>query len=125
MVKAENNIGASGASLCATATTFCDHPWGEAVIYTNSTVAYGIVTIDGEPAEENDMVGVFVGEPVDDIQCAVVGDFDRSTYLDPAVPVVGVDDQDRRQWPRRHVPGLGAFSGGADQHVGAVETAPI
>ena len=32
------------------------------VVYTNSTTAYGVVTIDGIPASEGDIVAAFVGE---------------------------------------------------------------
>ncbi|MCF7911211.1 MAG: tandem-95 repeat protein [Candidatus Cloacimonetes bacterium] len=35
-------------------------PWTP-VVYTNSTIAYGIVTIDGEPAGAGDQVAAFVG----------------------------------------------------------------
>ena len=60
IVKATNTVGTSDASSCEEATTFCMHTWGEPVIYTNSTTAYGIVTIEGEPASEHDIIGVFV-----------------------------------------------------------------
>jgi hypothetical protein len=35
-------------------------PW-TSVVYTNSTIAYGIVTIDGDPAGAGDQVAAFVG----------------------------------------------------------------
>ncbi|MCF7921049.1 MAG: tandem-95 repeat protein [Candidatus Cloacimonetes bacterium] len=47
-------------------TTF-PRPWN-VVYYTNSTVAYGEVTIDGVPADINDEVGAFVNE-----ECRAIG----------------------------------------------------
>ncbi|MBI9066094.1 MAG: Ig-like domain-containing protein [Salinivirgaceae bacterium] len=62
VVKAVNVAGASGVSDCVAATTQCEHPWGEPVIYPNSTTAYGIVTIEGEQADASDLVAVFVND---------------------------------------------------------------
>ena len=49
------------------------------VIYTNSTTAYGVVTIDGTAASQGDIVGTFVGE-----ECRAVGDIiinDGTAYV--------------------------------------------
>lgn len=63
IVKGVNNAGPSAASICVNVTTFCEHPWGVPVTYNhNPTFAYGIVTIDGQPATEDDLVGIFVGD---------------------------------------------------------------
>jgi len=78
-VKAENNVGLSAASACVSETTFCAHNWGDVTIYPNSTTAYGIVTIDGEPASDGDLVSVFVGG-----ECRGIGDvilYDEVAYV--------------------------------------------
>lgn len=71
-VKAENSAGLSDASDCVSETTFCVDTWGDAIIYSNSTVAYGIVTIEGSPASEYDIVGVFVGDECRSISEVVI-----------------------------------------------------
>jgi len=38
------------------------NPGWKRVNYTNSTIFTGIVTVDGEPASEGDLIGVFVGD---------------------------------------------------------------
>ncbi len=48
-------------------STFAQPNWTP-VIYTNNTVAYGIVTINGNPATVNDLVGAFVNN-----ECRAVG----------------------------------------------------
>lgn len=42
-------------------SSVCADPFGPVVTYTNSTTAYGVVTVDGLPATESDIVGVYVG----------------------------------------------------------------
>lgn len=62
IVKAENQAGLSVASNCVSEETFCNHPWGSIITYGNQLItSYGIVTIDGNPASEDDKVGVFSG----------------------------------------------------------------
>ena len=62
IVKAKNDIGYSVASNCVTAETLCSYSWGSPIVSGgNSTTAYCIVTIDNQPASENDLVGAFVG----------------------------------------------------------------
>jgi hypothetical protein len=56
-----------------------DGPNWTPVIYTNSTIIYGTVQIEGIPADENDRVGVFVGP-----ECRAVADVvisDRHTAV--------------------------------------------
>jgi len=49
-------------SIMLTNHTYAAMPdWQPATSYTNSTTAYGIVTVDGQPANEGSIVGVFVG----------------------------------------------------------------
>ena len=59
-----NNKGASYGDIKSFTTKpmeSCEHEWGEPVVYTGpGTTAYGIVTINGSPAEVGDLVGVFV-----------------------------------------------------------------
>ena len=61
VVQAENTAGLSPASNCEQVTTLCGLPWGSPVIYPNFTRAFCVVTIDGQPATEQDKVAAFVG----------------------------------------------------------------
>ena len=54
-------------SVSGTGTSSCEPGWTP-VSYTNSTTAYGIVTIEGQPATSDDLVGVFAGS-----ECRAVG----------------------------------------------------
>ncbi len=77
---ATNNAGTAygDQKTFTTLTTTCTPDW-EPVVYTNTTTAYGIVTIDGEPAAEGDIVGVFAGE-----ECRGVGNvfvYDDKSYV--------------------------------------------
>lgn len=95
-VKAENSVGLSGASGCVSETTFCAHDWGNVTIYPNSTTAYGIVTIDGDPASEGDLVGVFVGGECRAIGSVVV--FDGVAYVTLNIQGVSVESLLFKVW---------------------------
>jgi len=82
MVKAQNAVGLSNPSNCASATTFCNSTWGSVTHYTNQMVtAYGIVTIDGNPAEAGDKVGAFAGSELRGIGNIVVNNNTAYTTL--------------------------------------------
>jgi hypothetical protein len=89
IVKSENNVGLSSPSSCVSATTYCAHNWGGVTIYPNSTTAYGIVTIDGSPASDGDLVGAFVGA-----ECRAIGDvivFDGVAYVTLNIQGISVE----------------------------------
>ncbi|MDP8219756.1 MAG: Ig-like domain-containing protein, partial [Candidatus Stygibacter frigidus] len=57
-----------------------DGPNWTPVIYTNSTIVYGIVQIEGYPAEEGDRVGSFVGPECRAVSDVVIGE-DNTAYV--------------------------------------------
>ncbi len=56
----DSTSSTSGISSLATGRSPFAAPGWTPVTYTNSTTAYGIVTIGGQPASEGDLVGAFV-----------------------------------------------------------------
>ncbi|MCF7911695.1 MAG: tandem-95 repeat protein [Candidatus Cloacimonetes bacterium] len=62
--------------------TIYSGPGWELVVYTNSTVIYSEVTIDNEPAEENDLVGAFINGECRGIgEIVLDGDTSHSSFL--------------------------------------------
>jgi hypothetical protein len=57
-------------------------PGWQLVVYTNSTIAYSVVTLDDEPAGGNDLVGAFVGDECRGIgEIAIAGGVSFSSFL--------------------------------------------
>jgi len=100
IVKAENSAGLSPASNCESATTFCATPWknNDITTYGDGLVtAYGIVTINGEPADDGDVVSAFVGDELRSIANVVEGD-DGNTYVSLVMENNGTETYSFKIW---------------------------
>ena len=89
-IVANNSIGSSDFTECIDITTLCGHQWGQAVIYPNSMVLIAKVFIDGEPATQEDKVGVFAGEELRAIGDIII--FNEEAYTN--ITIQGNENQE-------------------------------
>ena len=82
--------------ICFFAGAVYAQPDWTVVTYTNSTTAYGIVTINGEPAVIGDWVGAFVGEECRAAQEVIINE--ESTFMNLQIQGESVEIVSLRVW---------------------------